>query len=168
MQTGPSKEELKNYWNTSREYFDELARHYRESDPEYYREYIAPFYSNPLYGAGGKSGQSGRSVRGILVSVIFFLVIGAGAAFFLIQSERESGTEPQTEKVNPLEESSRRPSRDVTEPAKDSSYAVGLRYFNEGDYDNAEKYLRRVKRSDENYSDARKKINEITKIKKKR
>jgi hypothetical protein len=46
MPSGPSKQELEMYWKDSRQYFDELARYYKESDKAYYDEYIAPFYSN--------------------------------------------------------------------------------------------------------------------------
>ncbi len=162
MQQGPSKEELREYWKNSRQYFDELAKSYRESDPKYYEEYIAPFYRNPLYAMGGKQGKSGRSVA---VIAVFILAIGAGAVFFLMQKETS-----RNKKIIPPA-----PFKGGTESAKDtastsseSDYATGVKYFNDENYENAEKYLRRVKYSDKNYSDARKKINEIVKIKKKK
>lgn len=165
MQQGPSKEELREYWKNSRQYFDELAKSYFESDPKYYEEYIAPFYRNPLYAMGGKSGRSGRSV---VAAALFILAIGAGAVFFLIQKDSS-----RNEKLIPLA-----PFKERTESAKDSArtssesdesdYETGVKYFNDEDYENAEKYLRRVKYSDKNYGDARKKINEMVKIKKKK
>lgn len=157
MSTGPSKEELRNYWESSRQYFDELARYYKEADPAYYKEYIAPFYSNPLYAVGVKKG-GGKAVL-VLAAAIFVMVMGAAAVFFFLQSGSISEKEVPQEKIEPSK-------KQVTVPdALDTNYNVAIRYFNEKDYDNAEKYLRKVKSSDPNYIDARKKLNEIRKIK---
>jgi tetratricopeptide (TPR) repeat protein len=157
MSTGPSKEELKNYWESSRQYFDELARYYKEADPAYYKEYIAPFYWNPLYAVSGKR-QGGKAVL-VLTAAIFIMVIGAAAVFLFLQTGSIPEKEVPEEKIEPSK-------KRVTVPdTPDTNYQVGIRYFNEKDYDNAEKYFRRVKSSDPNYVDARKKLNEIRKIK---
>lgn len=42
-----TKEELKEYYRNSRQYFDNLAKYYLEMDKEYYKEFIAPIYNNP-------------------------------------------------------------------------------------------------------------------------
>ena len=163
MQSGPSKEELKEYWKNSRQYFDELAKTYLQSDPEYYEEYIAPFYRSPLYGMGGGKRRGGSLA---VVSAIFFLAIGAGAAFFIFQNQREKDSNSGTEKTEPVKKSNA--VNDTAETSGKFDYEKGLKYFDDGDYDNAEKYLRKVKGTDENYSDARKKLNEIKMIKKKK
>jgi hypothetical protein len=86
MSSGPSREELLNYWKTSRAYFDELARHYKTSDPDYYKSHIEPFYTNPLYSAGNKSsGFSNRIIITIIIyiSMIIFGIILSFIAFGL-------------------------------------------------------------------------------------
>ena len=171
MQTGPSKEELKDYWKNSRPYFDELAKYYRESDPQYYNEYIAPFYSNPFYAiSSGKKSP----LTAVVVLAILILGVVAGAVFFILQSEKDTDTEREV--TTKKEKTIPAPEKKVIPPAPfeggtekaDSSYKAGLRYFEAGDYDNAEKYFRKVKSSDENYKNSRKKLNMIMVIKKKK
>ncbi|HJY62740.1 MAG TPA: hypothetical protein VJ455_01185 [Ignavibacteria bacterium] len=99
MNSGPSKEELENYWNTSRQYFDELARHYQTADPEYYRKFIAPFYSNPLYSVSQSKGGS-RAVPLVVLSIaILVLGLVAGAVFFLLQFDEEKTIQQESPKI---------------------------------------------------------------------
>ena len=81
---GPSKEELENYFKNSRQYFDELAKYYLESDREYYDKYIAPFYNNPFR----RSGTQGSGGSMLILAIAMFLVIAAGAAVFLLVSTK--------------------------------------------------------------------------------
>lgn len=177
MQSGPSKEELREYWKNSRQYFDELAKTYRESDPAYYEEYIAPFYRNPFNTGGSPvAGSAGKSRPAVIMAAlaVFILAAGAGAIFFLLQSDNQSsGDNSKTETVKkpvPLSDTVRTLAPPVPEPPPSSpgdiDYEKGIKYFFERDYDNAEKYLKNVKSTDKNYADARKKLNEIRKIKK--
>jgi len=96
---GPSKEELENYWKTSRAYFDELARHYQTADPGYYSKFIAPFYSNPLYSVSQR--KSGSSPIAIVVLSVAILVLGliAGGVFFILQFEEEKTIQQESPKI---------------------------------------------------------------------
>lgn len=46
----PTEEELKNYYNTNRKYFDELANYYYKSDIEFYSKNFAPYYNQRAAG----------------------------------------------------------------------------------------------------------------------
>lgn len=112
------------------------------------------------------SGKQGRSGRSVVVSAIFFLAIGAGAAFFIFQNERENESNSDTGKTESVKKSNA--INDTAESSGKFDFEKGLKYFDDGDYDNAEKYLKKVKSTDDNYSDAKKKLNEIKTIKKKK
>ena len=92
MATGPSKEDLETYWQSSRQYFDELARHYQTADPEYYREFIKPFYDNPFRSvSSGQQGKSGGGGKIIVIAVFLLDIIGAlSAGLFFILGSSES------------------------------------------------------------------------------
>jgi hypothetical protein len=97
MPSGPSKEELEMYWKSSRQYFDELANYYKTSDPDYYNQFIAPYYSNPLYAISTKK-RSGTPLITVIVSiaVLFIGLIAAGVFFLLsVEKEPEINYEPQ-------------------------------------------------------------------------
>ncbi|HEY3250334.1 MAG TPA: hypothetical protein VGK25_04375 [Ignavibacteria bacterium] len=96
MATGPSKEELKMYWESSRQYFDELANYYRTADPQYYNEYIAPFYSNPFISAGTKSGSRRGTAIGVLAVGILLMGLAAGVAVFFLASGNDSSDDDNT------------------------------------------------------------------------
>lgn len=85
MNSGPSKEQIDNFYRTSRKYFDELAKQYYEKDREFYNKYFAPYYSNPLLSARKKT-SGGKTV--IVVSLILFLITTAviGIIFLTIDS----------------------------------------------------------------------------------
>jgi|GEM_PF-5665290 hypothetical protein len=40
----PTEQELQNYYQTNRKYFDELANYFYKTDLEFYNKSIAPFY----------------------------------------------------------------------------------------------------------------------------
>lgn len=83
---GPTKEELENYFKNNRKYFDELARNYKVSDPEYYNKFIAPFYGyTETVNAGSKAPQRKVALTAglaIIVGISAFLMI-----FFTKQNE---------------------------------------------------------------------------------
>ncbi len=83
MNAGPSKEQIDNYYRTSRKYFDELARQYYEKDRDFYNKYFAPYYSNPFL-AGSKKGGSIKA-RLIFVIAGSLLAIAIIAVSFLYQ-----------------------------------------------------------------------------------
>ena len=78
MSSGPTPEEFRNYWNNNRQYFETLAKYYAETDKEYYRNYIAPFYG-PFRSGSGKPKlliflSAFILVMGIAVAAVLFLV----------------------------------------------------------------------------------------------
>jgi hypothetical protein len=99
MASGPSKEELKNYWETSRQYFDELARHYKTADPDYYEEYIAPFYRNPLTSIQARKGSSSPVVSVIAVIALLIMGLVVGAVFFLLNTQSDNETIEEKPKI---------------------------------------------------------------------
>jgi len=166
MTNGPSKEDLENYWNTSRQYFDELAKYYQTADPEYYRKFIAPFYSSPLYSvSSGKSGSSG--VKAVLVSVFAFILItiAAFAIFYVVKNKPENTDYKETTK-NPTEEtkSTQREKQDIGLP--DDDFIKGSKYIAEKDYDKAEEHLKKIKPGGRNYKEAQQLLKSIKYLRK--
>jgi uncharacterized protein HemX len=169
---GPSKEELEYYYKNSRKYFDELANYYYNADREYYNKFIAPFYST--FAAITSSGKRG-SKPALIVSLgaaVAALVV-AGAVFFLVQTSRDTENEhdDKTEKVEKNTQKNDEFEKINADTSSEnvkiqSDYQKGLKFFNQKDYDIAEKYFRKVGKTDENYRDAQKKIEEIENIKK--
>jgi len=105
---GPSKEELQNYFQNNRQYFDELAKYYRESDPQYYKENIAPFYSNPFFAAGSK--KTGKGCLTVTLSIAIMIVgLVAGLVFFILQQNEEEPKQKspviqqEEKKINPAD-----------------------------------------------------------------
>ncbi len=159
---GPSKEELDNYWKNSRQYFDELAKTYKESDPEYYNKFIAPYYSNPFASvSSSQSSGKGKPVVVVLfVAMFFFLVIGAGAflIFYFIGDEQNNNevTKKDTTFV------SHRSDTTITNIDElDQDYFKGLKYLSQKDYDKAEEHLRKVDKNDKNYKSAQQVLKSI-------
>lgn len=98
---GPSKEELKNYFQNNRQYFDELAKYYRELDPKYYEEYITPFYRNPFNASG--SGGNKKGCMTLTVSIALLIAgLTAGIVFFVMQ-ESERKTNYESPRIQPTE-----------------------------------------------------------------
>jgi tetratricopeptide (TPR) repeat protein len=162
MASGPSKQELEMYWQSSRQYFDELAEHYRQNEPEYYKEFIQPFYSNPFRtGSGSGTGKKGGcAAKAVLAVSLFFLIAGlAVSVFFLLYEKEERSTNTREEKDNreeiistdtvsgigPVEE---------TNPETSIYYRRGLKLFEQKEYKLAGRYFEKVPKSDPNYDDA--------------
>jgi len=162
---GPSKEELENYWKNSRQYFDELAKYYLESDREYYNKNIAPFYNNPFRRSGTQGSGSGGSK--LILAVAMFLVIAAGAAVFLLVSTNSDSDDKKDVKEETQQSYQKRAGATDTVKVKDSNeyYEKGASYFDNEDYENAEKYLKLVPRKDKNYPDAIRKLKKIAEMK---
>jgi tetratricopeptide (TPR) repeat protein len=161
-EAGPSKEELEYYYKNSRQYFDELARHYYTADREYYDKYIAPFYG-PFAGITPSGTPSGARPA-LLTIAILIAILTAGIAFFLI-SFQQGTKDTETKKVEETGE----PEREQDTKTSDKyqiEYEKGLKYFSKGDYTNAERYFKRIPKSDRNYDNAQKKLKEIEEIRK--
>jgi hypothetical protein len=186
MPSGPSKQDLEMYWQSSRQYFDELANYYKQSDPAYYKEYILPFYSNPFRsGLGSASGGSKPRTAAMIFALAGFLVIAAlGAGVFLLMQDdtgRDS-TERDKKEVTRSNESPGvvKDTHDFTpvappeitspvpevEPREQSiHYSRGLDLYRRKEYSLAEKYLKYVPESDPNYEDAGRMLKEIKDLK---
>ena len=162
MQNGPSIEELQNYWNNSRQYFDELANYYRQSDIEYYNQYIAPFYNNPFHTSARKNNTAAPRIIFAFAIMLLIAGIGVGAFFFTYNSKQKT---PQWEKevTRPYKKDSAVTSLgdSLAVITESSDYKTGLTYFHAKDYDNAEKYFKMVPKTDRNYRSAQKYIKEI-------
>lgn len=170
MSSGPSKQELEMYWQNSRQYFDELAKHYQQADPKYYKEYIAPFYNNPFRsGSSAGNKQNGGGIKFVVImALVAFMGIAIAAVLFLVtnspdvtpvneKTEQSPVTDSkQLEKIEPVEE--------VTE--KSIHFRRGEQMYNEKKYKLAEKFLKMVPETDKDYDNAQKLLKEIEKLKK--
>jgi tetratricopeptide (TPR) repeat protein len=171
-ESGPSKEELENYFKNSRAYFDELAKHYYETDREYYNKFIAPFYSPFMRIAPGGSSSAGTRII-FLVAAVLIAGIAAAVAFF-ISVESDTDLPKDKQRIEDVKEKEQRDTEEkkitkdtVTNKRKTlSDYEKGVEFYKLGDYTGAERYLKRVPESDKNYDDAQEKLNEIKELQK--
>lgn len=171
MSSGPSKQELEMYWKNSRQYFDELANHYRQTDPEYYQKYIAPFYANPFvsqpqtFGMQQNPGSSGGSKLFSVMIALVLLIAGIGAAaYFMIRSENyseeqsrsvEKETQQQKQNIDPKPEINKTEPEENPAPVEPSAeYEKGIEYFSKKEFDKAEDHLKKVPADDPNYNNA--------------
>src|SRR4030095_1257783 len=151
MASGPSKEELKMYWESSRQYFDELANYYKTADPAYYNEYIAPFYSNPFTAvSSGTKGSTKRIVP--FISVFLFVVIGLiGGAVYFLSSTKTTFKDVERKYEQPDVNKEVSPPVDDEKNILDDEFIIGSKYLQEKDYDKAEEHLRKVRKDSEYY-----------------
>jgi len=181
MQTGPSKKILAEYFKNNRQYFDSIAKQYKETDPEYYNTHIAPFYNNPFL-ASTASKKGGCAVRSVFLVSMLVLIAGIAAVSLFLSKEKaereldraiDKEIEKSVEKIQSDEvktenlKKSLKPSDildTLTSVRKMNDYQKGVLYFNTGDYDKAEVYFSQVKRDDPGFSDARKKLSQIRKL----
>lgn len=189
MANGPSKEDLEMYWQNSRQYFDELANHYRQADPDYYNKFIKPFYDNPFRTAGSQYNSANRTSGGggakvIIVAFVMLAVIGiAGAAiFFLLYSsgpdvkekfekisgeekngEEKTVTKENTNGVDPVEPAPEENPGDLSDQDK---LILGAQYIGQEKYDKAAYYLKQIPPESKHYKDAQQMLKSIQLIKK--
>lgn len=170
MSTGPSKQELEMYWQNSRQYFDELAKHYQQNDPEYYKQYILPFYSNPFHTVSSQNRRQGSGIGKIVAAFAVLAVLGVGAAaFFLIFStsgSNEKFSEKKTENVNQYSTEETNKQQTTTEPVEpepetepgelspEDNFIIGSKYLGEKKYDKAEYHLKKIKPGQKYYKEA--------------
>lgn len=169
MAGGPSKEELQMYWQNSRQYFDELANHYRQADPEYYRTNIQPFYDNPFANVQSNR-RSGGGIKLVFVAVAFLVLIAAGAGvfFMVFQSDIKTETDKLEKRLESVDEpevkekkeKTEKPGKELTVPEEeedtdgmtsDDHFIVGSKKIADKDYDKAEYHLKKVKPGSQYY-----------------
>jgi hypothetical protein len=164
---GPSKEELAKYFKNNRKYFDELANHYKQYDPAYYNQFIAPFYSNPF----AFSGRKGRRPAIAILAAMLSISISAAVIFFTVRQSSHvkvyDGNEVE-ESINADEIESIKNEQikilDTLSSIKElGNYEKGIMYYNLGDYKRAEKFLLNVPENNVLYKDAQEKLKEINK-----
>lgn len=177
MSNGPSKEDLELYWQNSRQYFDELARHYQQADPEYYRKNIKPFYDNPFRtSASGSGSKSGGKIAVIAVLMVLLVAGAAGIIFFLTFSESsKEKTEERIDKdlkPNSTSENETTIPEEIseeTEPGElndEDNYIIGAKYIAEKKYDKAAWHLKQIKKGSKRYKEAQQLIESIKYLKK--
>jgi len=182
MASGPSKQDLEMYWQSSRQYFDELAAYYKQADPEYYKTYIMPFYSNPLgsVSQSGSTGSSGAS-KLIVVAVIFvFIMAAGGVGVFLLLNEKSSKendkqNEPdkKEQKLESKEKEETKTPRnddsdegDETSLSSDDHFLIGSKKIADKDYDKAEYHLKQVKPGTQYYEQSKQLLESIKLLRK--
>lgn len=183
MANGPSKQDLEMYWQSSRQYFDELAKYYQTADPEYYRENIKPFYDNPfvsVYSAQGNKSAGGAKI--VVIAVILFVFIGviaAGFFFFLSKSdsitekiERLTGDKEIKEKTVTTEKETTESVDEVSteldnsELSGEDNFIIGAKYIGEKKYNKAAWHLKQIKKDDKRYKEAQQLLESIKFLKK--
>mgnify|MGYP001573122818 CR=1 FL=1 len=162
---GPTKEELANYFKNNRRYFDELAKNYKQADPDYYNKYIAPFYSIPFISAGDK--RTTRPAIAVFAAAMSVFIAGIVLFFMVNQKSIDEDVNMDKEEIENEIESDQVKMLDTLAGVKDlGDYEKGIMYYQLGEYDKAEKFLRKVPEGDALYKDAKLKLNEIKKKKK--
>jgi tetratricopeptide (TPR) repeat protein len=161
---GPSKEELTNYFKNNRKYFDELANIYRQSDPKYYEDYIAPFYESQFVPISGK--KSVRPAIAVFAASISVLIMGV-VLFFVVNknSPNPDVINEEDEIENEIESDNVKMLDTISKTNGLGDYEKGIMYYQLGDYDKAEKYLEKVPVSNSSYKDAKLKLIDIMKRK---
>ncbi|MBS1492322.1 MAG: hypothetical protein JST55_02360 [Bacteroidetes bacterium] len=172
----PSKEQLDYYFKTSRKYFDSLALKYMQEDKEYYNNYFAPYYNNPLVRARGTGGVK----IFIYVMAIFMTSMAVLAIVVLSQKgvtlkdvfdfkDEPDETETMYETVTTTEKKISPDSKDFDKfdtlavSYLKSDFEKGAYYYGRKNYDVAEKYLNKIEKKDKDYVPAQEVLKMIQK-----
>lgn len=175
---GPSKEELENYFKNNRKYFDELARNYKITDPDYYNKNIAPFYRYTYNSAGNKK----PSKRPVILMAGLALALSAGISMlvFFVQNKSERKPVITAEQIEELAELSSQSKIDTTvinnvtsQKMLDSMDSVRVKaefnqgrfLFKIGKYEEAKEYLKKISKSFPEYEQVEYMLKEIEKNK---
>lgn len=178
----PSREQLEEHYKTSRKYFDDMAEHYKETDPDYYNSTIVPIIRKNRYSnAAGYDETTAKRSMALTVAAVLVLVGVAMAVFFIISPDREepNPVDKMYEQMNedgtqkapaPIRETQRTiepdPSlQDGTEEGLDgdmSDFDKGVFYYDQAAYGQAASYFGKVKPGDPNYDQAQKYISNIS------
>ncbi|MFA5404210.1 MAG: hypothetical protein WC358_04690 [Ignavibacteria bacterium] len=159
---GPTKEELANYFKNNRKYFDELAHHYKQTDPEYYNKYIASFYRTPYISAGGK--RTAKPVIAILAASLSVFIMGIVLFFMVNQKSLDEDINYDKEEIGNDIESDNINMLDTLSNLRElGDYEKGILYYELEEYGKAVKFFEKVPESSPLYKDARKKIVEMKK-----
>lgn len=184
MTNGPSKQDLESYWQNSRQYFDELAKYYQTADPEYYRQYMQPFYDNPFRSVGKNSGSKGGGGRIIVFLFAVLLLVGIGTAGLFLFMGKSGSVKKKIEEMtgdNKVTEQTTTKEKTVTgentEPTEvepedpsgmsdEDNFIIGAKYIGEKKYDKAAWHLKQIKPGDKRYKEAQQLLESIKYLKK--
>ncbi|MCE1165521.1 MAG: hypothetical protein LWX07_08995 [Bacteroidetes bacterium] len=161
---GPSRENLEKYYLHNRPYFDSLAEKYKNEDPEYYKEYIAPFYENPLKKSASnlKGCLTAHFIHFIVITVISVILSTAGLFF---TKNKNGGKNERILEVTPdsIKTMFKIPvqSDNTININKLTHYQQGMIYFSAEEYELAEFHFLLVKDNDPAYNESIVKLNEI-------
>ena len=156
---GPSKEELQRYWNSNREHFENLAKYYKEKDPKYYNDFIAPFYKGPgVIVPRPKKGTS-SVLPVIIIALVIAIIGGAGAVFYFLWNSASDFSENIVREIKTTDTAPK--NKTNVNELMESDYMKGLMFMSDKEYDSAEFYLKRIPESDKNYKDARQVLESI-------
>lgn len=162
----PSKEQLEQYYKTSRKYFDSLAAQYLQNDRAFYDTHFAPYYNNPF-----KKVDRPAATKALVFAIIIFMF---GVAIFIITLFLQKEPEVLVLKSEP------KVTKSVAEKTIISSdtdgkfdtlavsylktdFEKGAYYFGRKNYEAAEEYLKRIKKSDKDYTAAKDVLRRIQK-----
>jgi hypothetical protein len=175
---GPTKEELEKYFKNNRKYFDELAKNYKISDPDFYNKNIAPFY-----GYSYQDGNRKAAPRKLVILAVLAIAMAAGISMlvFFIQGKSERKPIITSEQIEKLVEESTPPKidtgvlnnitsqkmLDTMEKARvKAEFSHGKFLFKMRKYEEAEEYLKKVPDSYPEYEQVQFMLKEIKKNKK--
>ena len=161
---GPSKEELQRYWVSNREHFEALAKYYKEKDPKFYNEFIAPFYRNqPIISTSTKI-KSRPPIRLVITSLLAAFIMGAGMIAYFLVSNQSSVPERNIQKTETKKSEQTVPNKNAE--SFRSVYIKGLTFLSDKEYDSAEYYLKLVPQNDPDYKSAQQVLESIGYLKK--
>jgi hypothetical protein len=179
----PSKEQLESYFKMSRQYFDQIAKQYAETDKEYYNKMIAPFYggfSGLTRPAGVTSSVSSAGVKIFAALGFMIAIMGVAVVIFVVGENRfGSGSDPdETETISQSVTSETTytysDTKTLTKDPKSkteendggmSHYELGEKYFTEQEWDKAEEHYKQVQPGDRHYQEVKIKLMAIKQIK---
>lgn len=156
MESGkPSKEQLNQYYKTSRKYFDELAKQYYENDREFYNQNFAQYYKYKNFNWRRKP-----KISVIVIMLVCALITGAGfTTYFLMREQTPKITYNKKAAVDEKNAKSVGNRKDAYNEQLDSinlshmktDFEKGTYFYNLGEYDKAKPYFEKIKRNDDDY-----------------
>jgi uncharacterized membrane-anchored protein YhcB (DUF1043 family) len=175
---GPSKEELEKYFKENRKYFDELAKNYKRSDPEYYKKYIAPLLGELVDYKFNKKAAPMRA--GLIAGIALVFSIGIFFVVFFVKDRSEKKPAITLEEIEKLKKEvevnldtvnskileTEKLLDTMDTVKKNYDYIHGKFLFKLRKYEEAEEYLKRVPKTHQEYEQVEYMLKEIKNAKK--
>ena len=96
----PSREQMEYYYDHNRTYFDSMAEHYKDLDPDYYEKVILPVKREAPYRAGYDDNKAKKGL--FIIAAIMVLIVGLAAAmisFFMMDVDEKNPVDKQLEQL---------------------------------------------------------------------